>query len=112
MILLILILQKIREIILDNDFKVVRTRRTTIKAEEAEDFYKEHKEKFFYNRLITFMCSGPSDVHILARSNAISKWRQLLGPTKVYQAQYSAPDTIRGMFGLSDTRNAAHGAGE
>ncbi|XP_014211007.1 nucleoside diphosphate kinase 6 [Copidosoma floridanum] len=103
-------LQKIREIILVNEFKVVKTRRLTISNEEAEDFYREHKGKFFYNRLLTFMCSGPSDVHILASSNAVIKWRQLLGPTKVYQAQFTAPDTIRGMFGLSDTRNAAHGS--
>lgn len=60
---------------------------------------------------MTFMCSGPSDVHILAHSNAIAQWRQLLGPTKVYQAQFTAPHSIRGMFGLSDTRNAAHGSG-
>lgn len=33
-----------------------------------------------------------------------------MGPTKVYQAQYVAPNTIRGMFGLSDTRNATHGS--
>ena len=60
---------------------------------------------------MTFMCSGPSDVYILANQDAIAKWRQLLGPTKVVQAQYSAPDSIRGTFGLSDTRNAAHGSG-
>jgi nucleoside-diphosphate kinase len=57
------------------------------------------------------MCSGPSDIYILAAHNAIIKWRQLMGPTKTYQAQYSAPHTIRGMFGLSDTRNATHGSG-
>ena len=78
---------------------------------EAEQFYSDHKEKFFYNRLLTFMSSGPSDVHILAEYNAIFKWRQLLGPTKVYQAQFTDPNSIRGMFGLSDTRNAAHGSG-
>lgn len=104
-------MQKIREIILSNDFKIVRSQRLIIDLKRAEKFYEEHKEKFFYNRLMTFMCSGPSDVHILARSDAIVKWRQLLGPTKVYQAQFSAPDSIRGMFGLSDTRNAAHGSG-
>ncbi|XP_011701055.1 PREDICTED: nucleoside diphosphate kinase 6-like isoform X2 [Wasmannia auropunctata] len=89
---------------------VVRSRRSMISREEAELFYKEHKNKFFYNRLLTFMCSGPSDIHILARHDAIAKWRQLMGPTKVYQAQYNAQDTIRGMFGLSDTRNATHGS--
>lgn len=57
------------------------------------------------------MCSGPSDVHILTCPNAISKWRQLLGPTKTYKAQFTAPNSIRGLFGLSDTRNAAHGSG-
>ncbi|EFN73333.1 Nucleoside diphosphate kinase 6 [Camponotus floridanus] len=103
-------LQKIRDLIIDNNFKVVRSRRTTISREEAELFYKEHRDRFFYNRLVSFMCSGPSDIHILAAHDAIVKWRQLMGPTKVYQAQYSAPDTIRGMFGLSDTRNATHGS--
>lgn len=34
-----------------------------------------------------------------------------MGPTKVYRAQFEAPDTIRGEFGLSDTRNATHGSG-
>lgn len=34
-----------------------------------------------------------------------------MGPTKVYKAQFEAPDTIRGMYGLSDTRNATHGSG-
>lgn len=82
-----------------------------ISRKEAELFYKEHRNKFFYNRLLTFMCSGPSDIHILGRHDAIAKWRQLMGPTKVYQAQYNAQDTIRGMFGLSDTRNATHGSG-
>ncbi|XP_024875751.1 nucleoside diphosphate kinase 6 isoform X2 [Temnothorax curvispinosus] len=101
---------QIRDLIIDNNFKVVRSRRATISREEAELFYKEHRNKFFYNRLLTFMCSGPSDVHILTRHNAVAKWRQLMGPTKVYQAQYNAQDTIRGMFGLSDTRNATHGS--
>jgi hypothetical protein len=35
-----------------------------------------------------------------------------MGPTKVYHAQFTAPYSIRGRFGLSDTRNAVHGSGE
>lgn len=35
-----------------------------------------------------------------------------MGPTKVFKAQFEAPDTIRGKFGLSDTRNATHGSGK
>ncbi|KAL0109480.1 hypothetical protein PUN28_014507 [Cardiocondyla obscurior] len=101
---------QIRDLIIDNNFKVVRSRRATLSRAEAELFYKEHESKFFYNRLLTFMCSGPSDIHVLTRHDAVAKWRQLMGPTKVYQAQYNAQDTIRGMFGLSDTRNATHGS--
>ncbi|XP_015437877.1 PREDICTED: nucleoside diphosphate kinase 6-like [Dufourea novaeangliae] len=104
------VLQKIRDLIIDNNFKIVRSHRTIITPKEAELFYKEHKEKFFYHRLLTFMCSGPSDIHILAKYDAIAKWRKLMGPTKVYRAQYTDPNTIRGMFGLSDTRNATHGS--
>ncbi|XP_043275791.1 nucleoside diphosphate kinase 6 [Venturia canescens] len=103
-------LQKIRDLIIDNDFKVVRSKRTVITPEEADLFYSDHREKFFFNRLLTFMCSGPSDIHILAGNNAIRKWRELMGPTKVYQAQYTAPNTIRAIYGLSDTRNATHGS--
>lgn len=55
--------------------------------------------------------SGESEVHILAKVNAIQDWRQLMGPTKVYQTIFTHPDSIRGQFGLTDTRNAAHGSG-
>lgn len=54
--------------------------------------------------------SGPTEVLILQRENAILKWRELLGPTKVFKALYSHPDSIRGLFGLTDTRNACHGS--
>ncbi|XP_051154399.1 nucleoside diphosphate kinase 6-like [Leptopilina boulardi] len=103
-------LQSIRDVIIKNDFKVIKSQRIVISENEASLFYADHKGKFFYNRLLTFMTSGPSDVHILAGHDAIARWRKLLGPTKVYKAQFSDPDSIRGTFGLSDTRNAAHGS--
>lgn len=40
----------------------------------------------------------------------ISKWRTLLGPTRVFKTIYSHPNSIRGRFGLSDTRNVCHGS--
>lgn len=49
--------------------------------------------------------------YILAREDAISYWRELMGPTKVYRARYTSPDTIRAQFGLTDTRNTTHGSG-
>ena len=33
-----------------------------------------------------------------------------MGPTKVMKTRYNDPDTVRGLFGLSDTRNCSHGS--
>lgn len=48
-------LENIRNIILTSNFKVVRCKRYTFKLQDASRFYEGHKEKFFYNRLVTFM---------------------------------------------------------
>lgn len=57
-----------------------------------------------------FIYSGPSLALILESNNAVSKWRVLLGPTKVFKAVYEDPLSIRGSFGLTDTRNVCHGS--
>uniref|UniRef100_A0A8D0HA20 NME/NM23 nucleoside diphosphate kinase 6 n=1 Tax=Sphenodon punctatus TaxID=8508 RepID=A0A8D0HA20_SPHPU len=66
--------------------------------------------KFFYQRLVEFMSSGPMRAYILAHEHAIPLWRSLMGPTKVFQAQHTAPASIRGSYGLTDTRNTTHGS--
>lgn len=47
---------------------------------------------------------------ILAHPTAIAGWRELMGPTKVFRAIYSHPESVRGICGLTDTRNACHGS--
>uniref|UniRef100_A0A7N4PSB5 Nucleoside diphosphate kinase-like domain-containing protein n=1 Tax=Sarcophilus harrisii TaxID=9305 RepID=A0A7N4PSB5_SARHA len=54
--------------------------------------------------------SGPMRAYILAHEDAVQLWRTLMGPTKVFRARYVAPDSIRGRFGLTDTRNTTHGS--
>lgn len=103
-------LKGIRERICKSGFFVLKTDRIHLQKERAENFYSEHKGKFFFSRLVTFMCSGHCDIHILARENAIQHWRDVLGPTKVYHTVFTHSESIRGRFGLSDTRNAAHGS--
>ncbi|CAG0893685.1 unnamed protein product [Darwinula stevensoni] len=102
--------QEVRKAILSSGFLVVRSRRLLLSLEDAQKFYAEHEGKFFYSRLISYMTSGPIQVHLLARPDAILVWRRLLGPTRSYRAQFIAPHTIRGRFGVSDTRNVAHGS--
>lgn len=103
-------LQSVRQIVLENNFLVVNTKVTQLSRSEAQKFYDEHNKRFFFNRLVTFMSSGIISVHILGRENAIKHWRDLMGPTHVYKAQYEAPNSLRARFGLTDTRNATHGS--
>ncbi|CAN9507392.1 unnamed protein product [Ophioblennius macclurei] len=105
-----LIMQTLHQRILENDFVIVRRRDLVWRKCDSEKFYAEHSERFFYQRLVEFMSSGPMRAYILAREDAISHWRALMGPTKVFRARYTSPDSIRGQFGLTDTRNTTHGS--
>ncbi|NWX11872.1 NDK6 kinase, partial [Aegotheles bennettii] len=54
--------------------------------------------------------SGPMWAYILAHEDAVPLWRSLMGPTKVFRARNCVPDSIRGAYGLTDTRNTTHGS--
>ena len=45
----------IKEIIKLNGISILKEKSIFIKRKDAEIFYKEHKEKFFYNRLVSSM---------------------------------------------------------
>ncbi|XP_056150958.1 nucleoside diphosphate kinase 6 [Lampris incognitus] len=103
-------LEALHQRILDNNFVIVRYKDLVWRKQDSERFYAEHAGRFFYQRLVEFMSSGPMRAYILAREDAISHWRQLMGPTKVFRARYTSPDSIRAQFGLTDTRNTTHGS--
>ncbi|XP_028652788.2 nucleoside diphosphate kinase 6 [Erpetoichthys calabaricus] len=105
-----LISEAIHQKILDQQFIVVRSKELIWRRDDSERFYAEHKGRFFYQRLVEFMSSGPMRAYILARENAVSHWRELMGPTKTYRARYLSPESIRGKYGLTDTRNTTHGS--
>ena len=79
------LVQSIEKLILSKNFYVVKRQQSRWNKDRAELFYFQHKERFFFDRLVEFMTSGPVCGLILAKSNAINDWRNLLGPTKVYQ---------------------------
>lgn len=47
---------------------------------------------------------------LLGGQNAITRWRDLIGPTKFYKTQWTHPTSLRARYGLSDTRNGFHGS--
>lgn len=46
---------QILKIIEENNFRIVKKSRIKFDIPKAELFYEEHKGKFYYNRLVTFM---------------------------------------------------------
>ena len=74
---------------------------------QAQGFYHVHKERPFFNDLVQFMTEGSILALVLEGENAISRWRDLMGPTDATKAP---KDTIRGTFGTSIERNATHGS--
>ena len=89
------------------DFRVVGMRMKRLSKMEAEAFYAVHKERGFFNGLITFMTEGPVVVLALERENAIAKWRELMGATNPANA---AEGTIRKRFAENIERNSVHGS--
>lgn len=76
----------------------------------AEQFYAEHAGKPFYAGLVEHMCSGPVLAMELIGANAVSAWRELLGPTNPVDAKATAPASIRARFGSVLPKNACHGS--
>ncbi|XP_053318882.1 nucleoside diphosphate kinase 6 isoform X2 [Spea bombifrons] len=102
--------EAVHQRILNNNFIIVRSKELQWRAADSQKFYCEHKGRFFYQRLVEFMSSGPMRAYILAHEDAIQLWRNLMGPTKVFRARITAPETVRGSLGLTDTRNSTHGS--
>ena len=73
--------KEIKDQFLNNDFKIVEEKKIQISKSEAEEFYKVHQTKPFYNDLCSYLSSGPIVVMILEKNNAILANRDLMGAT-------------------------------
>src|SRR5688572_5635142 len=91
----------------EKGFEIRALRKLRLSEEQAKAFYAVHKERPFYGSLVDFMTSGPVVPVALARENAVSYLREVMGATDVAKA---APGTIRNLFGTSIERNAIHGS--
>lgn len=78
-----------------------------LSSEQAGKFYAVHKERPFYNDLVTYMSSGPIVPLSLEKENAVEEFRKLIGATDPTKADEG---TIRKRFGASIEANAIHGS--
>ena len=100
-------LGKITEMIIQNEFDILNARLITMTKPQAEGFYAVHKERPFFNSLVSFMCSGVCMVLELKKNNAVQEWRNLIGATAPEEAKEG---TIRNLFAESKERNSVHGS--
>ena len=101
------VLGKVLTMIEAGGLKLVAGRVTQLVPAQAERFYAVHKERKFFPDLVKFMSSGPVFVGVLEAENAITRWRELMGPTDSTKAPKG---TVRGEFGTDVEQNAAHGS--
>jgi|TARA_B110000014_G_scaffold243076_1_gene213148 nucleoside-diphosphate kinase len=91
----------------NNSLRIVDSKKIQITKEEAEEFYKVHQSKPFYNDLCSYLSSGPIVVIILEGQNAISENRRLMGATDPKKAEKG---TLRFIYGISIDKNSVHGS--
>ena len=98
---------EIKEMFINKGFKIVKDKKIQIAKAEAEQFYKVHETKPFYNDLCAYLSSGPIVVMILEGDNAVSANRRLMGATDPKNAE---ENTIRKLYGISIDKNSVHGS--
>ena len=98
---------KINSKLEDSGLKIIAQKRILLSKNQAENFYKVHQERPFYNDLVKFMISGPVVVQVLEGENAVSKNREVMGATNPDEAE---DGTIRKEFALSLEANSVHGS--
>lgn len=87
--------------------QIVAARMIHLTREQAEGFYAVHKERPFFNDLVSYMMSGPVMVQALEGAGAVDKNRELMGATNPANA---AAGTIRADFAASIEENVVHGS--
>ena len=98
---------EIKNIFLKNKFKIIKDKKIHITKAEAEEFYKVHQTKPFYNDLCAYLSSGPIYVMVLEGENAVLKNREIMGATDPLKAEEG---TLRKLYGLSIDKNSVHGS--
>ena len=98
---------EIKEMFKSKGFNILKEKKIQITKSEAEQFYKVHETKPFYNDLCAYLSSGPIVVMILEKENGVLANRELMGATNPKDAEEG---TIRKKYGISIDKNSVHGS--
>ena len=98
---------KIQKKFIQEKLKILKTKKIQISKEEASEFYKVHQTKPFFERLCSYLSSGPIVVMVLEGNNAIAENRRIMGATDPNNAEEG---TLRKLYGISIDKNSVHGS--
>ena len=98
---------KVTTMLEDAGLRVVASKRIHMTQEQAEGFYGVHRERPFFNDLVTFMTSGPVVVQVLEGEDAVALNRKIMGATNPANADAG---TIRKELAESIEANSVHGS--
>ena len=98
---------QVNSIIEKSGLKIIGQKRIKLTKETAGKFYEVHKERPFFQDLVSFMVSGPVVVQVLKGENAVALYRKVMGATNPQEAEVG---TIRKEFALSIEANSVHGS--
>ena len=98
-------MNNIKEDIIDNGFNILKEKTLLLTDKQACSFYDIHKEKPFFDELVSFITSSKVVAVVIEGDNVIDITRKIIGNTNPKEAD---PGTIRGDFGLGITENSIH----
>lgn len=101
---------KIFDRIAQEGFIINKLKMSKFNRQSATCFYKEHEGKPFFPNLLNCCCEDVCVGMELVAPDAVTKWRECLGPTNTEVAKKTAPQSIRACFGTDGTKNACHGS--
>ena len=88
-------------------FSITKIKMMTISKKLAEQHYGEHKDKPFFNDLVSFITIGTVVAMQVEGENVVLQIRNLMGATNPSE---STPGSIRGDLATELDKNVVHGS--
>ncbi|XP_008590602.1 PREDICTED: thioredoxin domain-containing protein 6 [Galeopterus variegatus] len=95
-------------------FDILTNEERTMTEAEMRLFYQHKAGEEAFEKLVHYMCSGPSHLLILTSTegteDAVTAWQTLMGPCDPNVARMEQPESLRAQYGTEMPFNAVHGS--
>ncbi|XP_054408658.1 thioredoxin domain-containing protein 6 isoform X1 [Pongo abelii] len=95
-------------------FEILTNEERTMTEAEVRLFYQHKAGEEAFENLVHHMCSGPSHLLILTRTegfeDVVTTWRTVMGPCDPNVARREQPESLRAQYGTEMPFNAVHGS--